>query len=988
MANYATLKSAIEQVIKTNGNNEITGALLQQSLLSMINSLGAGYQFIGVAVLSPTPTNPGTPDQNVFYIAGQSGTYSNFGGLVVAENEIAIFKYNGIWTKEITGAATSKKVSELDEEITISDNINLKTAVVSGFYINTGNVSVGSVVDISNPTVSAPFGYIIVSCNQGDVFKIKGRSGTAPRLYAFTDTNYTLISKSGDGYYSDTFIEITAPDDGFLICDFALAYSYDLIQINNITVKEKIAEIEDIVYYNKNLNDDFVIGQYINTGAVSIGATVDVSNPVQSANTAYLLLPVIAGDIIFVKGLGGSNSRLWAFTDNNYKLLNKSTLDLLASDYLELVAPSNGYLIVDVIRSTQYDVYLPNKQTVKDVLDNEIILREQKDSEIKGDLSLLGLKLSSFGEEVFNLDTQPVIFEKPIIQNPGGDATVILNYVGKIIMSLEITAPIGVSYTVFARNKATGNDVSWRAIAPTTEGTTIILNPRPELEQDNLRIYTATTSDGWTGSIKFSKANYILPIADNVLRLNEWVAKDYIKGVFENKITSLVSPSRSTIVPCILKEGNLVSFYFKPNVDTAITIEIRDKNNVSVIGIVNNAQVLANSEFYKEISINRDDLENIIFYTPSTATNIGVAEIVIRTNTRPSYPRFQFGLTSDGDYNCPTIPAFSPPAGSLLSYFYGLYDALVADYPNYITKINCDTECVAAGIERPAYMNGYPIYMYKFIPSYTPNSSIITNHDTAVNRLKVYIVCGTHPEYIGIYDTYNMMRLICQEWENDKNLEEMRWNCEFYIIPCSNPYGVENAVRTNYNGVDLNRNAPSLDWILQGQGTVTYSGPSAASEYETKVMVHYMEEIVPEIFIDRHNSNTGSGDNLGDNKNMIYVTSRRKCGYDIGGALISQMTRKWKKKYTDVFPSNSDDDMTIFGFAQNTVERGTRAAYACDFGTLGLTAESNNGILYDHGNFGAQYRQTNTSLVCTCATEGLVNLLLRLLTFVSRSPLY
>lgn len=117
MANYATLKSAIEQVIKTNGNNEITGALLQQSLLSMINSLGAGYQFIGVAVLSPTPTNPGTPDQNVFYIAGQPGTYSNFGGLVVNDGEIAILKYNGTWTKDVTGAATEEKVTQLGRKL-------------------------------------------------------------------------------------------------------------------------------------------------------------------------------------------------------------------------------------------------------------------------------------------------------------------------------------------------------------------------------------------------------------------------------------------------------------------------------------------------------------------------------------------------------------------------------------------------------------------------------------------------------------------------------------------------------------------------------------------------------------------------------------------------------------------------------------------------------------------------------------------------------
>lgn len=102
MANYASLKAAIQQVIKQNGNNEITGAILQSSLLSMINSLGAGYQFMGVAVPS---TNPGTPDQNVFYLASTAGTYTNFNGAVLASGEISIFKYNGSWTKDVVIAS-------------------------------------------------------------------------------------------------------------------------------------------------------------------------------------------------------------------------------------------------------------------------------------------------------------------------------------------------------------------------------------------------------------------------------------------------------------------------------------------------------------------------------------------------------------------------------------------------------------------------------------------------------------------------------------------------------------------------------------------------------------------------------------------------------------------------------------------------------------------------------------------------------------------
>jgi len=93
MANYANLISAIQNVVKTNGNNEITGALLQQSLLAMINSLGADYQFAGIATAQ---TVPGTPDHNVAYIAGP-GTYPNFGATTIFDQCIGVFTYDGVW---------------------------------------------------------------------------------------------------------------------------------------------------------------------------------------------------------------------------------------------------------------------------------------------------------------------------------------------------------------------------------------------------------------------------------------------------------------------------------------------------------------------------------------------------------------------------------------------------------------------------------------------------------------------------------------------------------------------------------------------------------------------------------------------------------------------------------------------------------------------------------------------------------------------------
>ena len=145
MANYATLKAAIAAAIKQNGNNEITGNLLQQQLLAMVNSLGVGYQYVGIA----TPeTNPGTPDQNVFYLASTAGTYANFDGLVLADGEIAILKYNGTWSKDSTGAASIEMVNQLGQDVAKLNQFNAGDII----ELSADNTSLSYLIDSQEPT--------------------------------------------------------------------------------------------------------------------------------------------------------------------------------------------------------------------------------------------------------------------------------------------------------------------------------------------------------------------------------------------------------------------------------------------------------------------------------------------------------------------------------------------------------------------------------------------------------------------------------------------------------------------------------------------------------------------------------------------------------------------------------------------------------------------------------------------------------------------
>ena len=122
MSNYNNLKTTIDANIKQNGNQEITGSILNSVLNQMVNILGTGYQFAGIATLDPA-TEPGTPDAKVFYIANGKGTYTNFGGLEVTEDDVVVLYYDTAWHKVATGIASQDKLAELGHKVDNIENV-------------------------------------------------------------------------------------------------------------------------------------------------------------------------------------------------------------------------------------------------------------------------------------------------------------------------------------------------------------------------------------------------------------------------------------------------------------------------------------------------------------------------------------------------------------------------------------------------------------------------------------------------------------------------------------------------------------------------------------------------------------------------------------------------------------------------------------------------------------------------------------------------
>jgi len=188
MGDYEQLKQAVADVIKTNGNQEITGTIMQDTLLSIISTVGSNATFAGIA--TPT-TNPGTPDQNVFYIASEPGIYANFGNVKLIDQVLIFSNNNGTWYKsevnipndyllsrfEVNTFTNNLTINSFIKEIYLSGNgfdKNNKYAIRS---IVRGYDGIGWAISIRNIDTGLSTGWIIISDSEeltGYVKAIKG----------------------------------------------------------------------------------------------------------------------------------------------------------------------------------------------------------------------------------------------------------------------------------------------------------------------------------------------------------------------------------------------------------------------------------------------------------------------------------------------------------------------------------------------------------------------------------------------------------------------------------------------------------------------------------------------------------------------------------------------------------------------------------------------------------------------------------------------
>ena len=208
MANYQLLKADIDAKVYQNGLQEITGENLNAVLNAMVTTLGAEYQFAGVAT---KVTNPETTDAKVFYIANGKGTYTHFDNIDVTEDDVVILYYDTAWHKIATGIASNDKLTELES------NVATKSTTIANIIGAMDNMLAGYITSENQWDEGANYAHTIIAVNPGDTIEMVGVHGSQYTfLKSYTTPKTGVAPDFCNGWVRETFTGTkteTAPDD-------------------------------------------------------------------------------------------------------------------------------------------------------------------------------------------------------------------------------------------------------------------------------------------------------------------------------------------------------------------------------------------------------------------------------------------------------------------------------------------------------------------------------------------------------------------------------------------------------------------------------------------------------------------------------------------------------------------------------------------------------------------------------------------------------
>ena len=368
MANWSVLKAAIANAIKTNGNQEITGQVLQNALNNIVSTVGENATFAGIA--TPT-TNPGTPDGPIFYFATEAGTYSNFGGVNIKKGLSILYNFMGSWQMF--------KAYSIDEDIKGIIKLKANDFILKGVYVR--NMSIGSKFNFNNFIANSGFNcaFIPVAANtEIELINIPGNSSAYGNIIILDahDIN-NVINKIVLSDWLNTFIYTADTDVVLLVNTQAALNGSEIVIKNNIpntnliafilskeinTIKDNIANIVKNNSAKTIKPNDFIIkNKFLKSSGSSIGDFFTFSLLVDNSGFNCTVLYINKGDIIKFNNIpmSGSYNAIYVIDPSSKVIIDKIVKEGLNT--FEYTAEDDVIIAVNAIKqNSQTDISTSN----------------------------------------------------------------------------------------------------------------------------------------------------------------------------------------------------------------------------------------------------------------------------------------------------------------------------------------------------------------------------------------------------------------------------------------------------------------------------------------------------------------------------------------------------------------------------------------------------------------------------------------------------
>lgn len=188
----------------------------------------------------------------------------------------------------------------------------------------------------------------------------------------------------------------------------------------------------------------------------------------------------------------------------------------------------------------------------------------------------------------------------------------------------------------------------------------------------------------------------------------------------------------------------------------------------------------------------------------------------------------------------PKMPSFYTLRNDLAELtaadFYAMYDELVSQYPERITKVTWGND--EGGVPLCYYLFKSDTQLRTILVEGNVSGETSYQRETAYTNNEMIIFSGMHgDEKANMWALFNIFKAIVTG--EGGIYRYFRNNVNMLIAPCVNGWGITHDSRLNYNGVNINRNFP-YNWDEYTDPN-NEKGPSAGSEKATQFCMDILD---------------------------------------------------------------------------------------------------------------------------------------------------